>query len=358
MNNLVNKNRLIKTFFDMVQIDSESGSEAEFANYMISLGREFSEKVKKDKHNNVYITIKGTGKPLMLNTHMDTVSPGTGIKPRVTDGYVESSENTILGADSKAGIAAMIEVVRILKENNIENRPFLVTLTCNEESGIPTAEFIKSEIKECIVPDRGTPLGEIITKAPYAQVFEVIVKGKSVYATTDFNKGRHAILAASEMINKLPIGNFDNESTSNIGIISGGTVTSIVPDLCKFKGNCYSFDKKSLKIFFDKLEKVVKLVDKKYKTESGIIMHEYFEGFEIPKSDPLVQKAINAISLAGIKPKFKTYKAVSNANILNSIGIKSVLISTGVENQHTVKERISVDDLVKLTEIIFNLAKN
>ena len=47
--------------------------------------------------------------------------------------------------------------------------------------------------------------------------------------------------------------------------------------------------------------------------------------------------------------------AVSNANILNSIGIETVLISYGAENAHTTNERISVKSLVDLTQILLNL---
>src|SRR5690606_32273918 len=125
---------------------------------------------KKDKYNNIYIFVDGNGRPMMLNTHMDTVSPGKGVKPKIKDNYIVSSGDTILGADSKAGVAAMIEIIRVINENNLKHRPFEINLTCNEESGIPTASYIKSKIKECIVPDRGTPLGEIIIEAPFAQV--------------------------------------------------------------------------------------------------------------------------------------------------------------------------------------------
>ena len=51
---------------------------------------------------------------------MDTVVPGLGIKPELReDGYVYSDGTTILGADDKAGIAAIFEMARTLKESEI-----------------------------------------------------------------------------------------------------------------------------------------------------------------------------------------------------------------------------------------------
>ncbi len=349
---MINTDRLVQTFINMVRVDSESGNEQQFAEYMMQLSRKLGATTWKDSYGNVYIEIEGRGEPIMFNTHMDTVSPGVGIKPSVKNGYVVSDGTTILGADSKAGIAGMIEVITLLKERSLPHRPLLITLTCNEESGIPTAQHVKSKIKTCIVPDRGTPVGEIIIEAPYAQVYEVNITGKAAYATTNFNKGRHAILAAADMIKNLPIGDIDRETTANVGIISGGIMTSMVPDHCRFKGSCYSFSKKSFDAFFKKLQKVIKEVDKKYKTSSKISMLEYFGGFAIEKNDPLVQTVDQAMRKSGIKPVYKVYNAVTNANLLNQVGIKSVLLSTGVENQHTVEERISITSLNQVSEIL------
>jgi tripeptide aminopeptidase len=81
-------------------------------------------------------------------------------------------------------------------------------------------------------------------------------------------------------------------------------------------------------------------------------MLEYFGGFAIEKNDPLVQTVDQAMRKSGIKPVYKVYNAVTNANLLNQVGIKSVLLSTGVENQHTVEERISITSLNQVSEIL------
>lgn len=347
--------RLVQTFINMVRIDSESGNEALFADFMMKTGAALGAKTRKDEYGNVYIEVAGTGEPIMLNTHMDTVSPGIGIEPRIKGEYVTSDGNTILGADSKAGIAAMIEVVTVLKESRCSHRPIVITLTCNEESGIPTAQHIVSDVKTCIVPDRGTPIGEIITEAPYAQVYQVTIQGKAVYAPTNYDQGRHAIMAAVDMIRAIPAGNIDEYTTTNIGIIQGGIMTSMVPDTCMFKGNCYSFSKESFDRFINQLNGILSKTDKTYGTHSTLTLLEYFGGYTINRQDNLVRSIERAMKDAGIRPVHKVYKAVTNANLLNDAGIKSVLISTGVEHQHTVDERISIQSLADTARILFNL---
>ena len=351
---MINENRLIQTFLNMVQIDSESGQEKAFAEYMVDLFKNLGYKVRMDKWWNVYVTIPGKGKPLMWNTHMDTVVPGKNIKPIVKDGSIFTDGTTVLGADSKAGIAGFVEAVRVLKEKNLSHRPIQIVLSGREEVGVPTANYIHSKVTQCIEPDRGTPIGEIITEAPFAQVFQINVKGIAAYATTSYTEGKHAIMAANYILSHVSFGNRDNYTTANIGIIQGGLMTSMVPENCTVKGNCYSFRKSSFNKFFKELQRVIQQADNIYGTTTNIEMLEYFGGFSLKKSDPLVRLADKAIRASGLVPDYKVYKAVTNANILNNLGIQTVLISTGVENQHTVNERISVDSLVSLTKILLH----
>lgn len=351
----INTQRLIKSFVDMVSVSSESGNESAFARYMLELGKKLGLQGQKDKYENVYLFFKGQADSIMFNTHMDTVSPGQNIKAKISGKYITSDRKTVLGADSKAGIAAMFEVINLLKENNINHKSLLITLTRNEESGIPTADKILSDIKLCVVPDRGTPVGEIITEAPYAQIFEVTVKGKTAYAPTNHKDGKNAILAAINILDNLPWGDIDSKTTTNVGIINGGTMTSMVPDICVFKGSCYSFSKKSLDNFITKLSDSVLKADARYGTISQLKMLEYFGGYKINKKNALVKLVERSIRKSKTTPVYKIYKAVTNANLLNQVGIKTVLISTGVENQHTVNEKIKISELEKITSILLNI---
>src|SRR5690606_29556538 len=114
-----------------------------------------------------------------------------------------------------------------------------------------------------------------------------------------FDRGRHAILAAADIINNLSIGNFDPFSTANIGIINGGTATTVVPETCTFKGNCYSFKRESIDNFFAELEALIARTDKSFRTTTEIKLLEYFKGFEISKKDRVVREVKQSIKAAG-----------------------------------------------------------
>lgn len=67
---------------------------------------------------------------------------GNGIKPSIKDGYIVSDGTTILGADDKAGLAVMLETLKVLKEQNIEHGTIEFIITVGEESGLVGAKAL------------------------------------------------------------------------------------------------------------------------------------------------------------------------------------------------------------------------
>ena len=61
----------------------------------------------------------GAGLPIFLCAHLDTVPPKGPIEPVVEDGLVRNAAGTILGADNKAAVAAMLEAVAILVRERV-----------------------------------------------------------------------------------------------------------------------------------------------------------------------------------------------------------------------------------------------
>src|SRR6185369_3065153 len=146
-----NNNQVVNTFLKVVQIDSPTGYEKEMSKEVKSFLENIGLKATIDKNGNVVTFIQGDKnlEPYMLNAHLDTVEPGRGIKPKVVNGWIKSSGNTILGADNKAGLAAILETVRQLVKNKEQSRhPLEVVFTVSEESGNFGAAYLDySKIK-------------------------------------------------------------------------------------------------------------------------------------------------------------------------------------------------------------------
>jgi acetylornithine deacetylase/succinyl-diaminopimelate desuccinylase-like protein len=124
---MINRDRIVEAFLKYVQIDSPTKREGNFARFIAKeledLGLEVyidgaGKKVGSDT-GNVIAKLKGTKnvQPILFSCHMDTVSPGEGIKPFIKDDVIYSDGTTVLGGDDKAGIAAVVEALRVIKEN-------------------------------------------------------------------------------------------------------------------------------------------------------------------------------------------------------------------------------------------------
>ncbi|WP_338368236.1 M28 family peptidase, partial [Enterococcus faecium] len=137
---MINNERLLNEFLELVQIDSETKHEAEISKVLkqrfSDLGLEVSEDdtTSQTGHGagNLICTLKGTKEgvePIYFTSHMDTVVPARGVKPSIKDGYVITDGTTILGADDKTGLAVMLEIIRVLQEQQIPHGTIQFVIT-------------------------------------------------------------------------------------------------------------------------------------------------------------------------------------------------------------------------------------
>lgn len=144
---MINKQRLIDTFLELVQINSESGKEQAIQQFLKSKFETLGVTVEEDNAsvnkclgaNNLVCTLKATENmdnvdKVYFTSHMDTVTPGVDIKPQIKDdGYIYSDGTTILGADDKAGLAAILELVQTIKDQELSHGQIQFVITVGEE---------------------------------------------------------------------------------------------------------------------------------------------------------------------------------------------------------------------------------
>ena len=115
-----------------------SGRETEVADLIEKLLKGKVDSFHRDALGNLICEKKGTdkkGKRIMFSAHMDTVVPGKGVKPRVDpDGFVRTDGTTVLGGDDKAGICAIMEAMKAVRD--LDHRTVEAVITVREESGI------------------------------------------------------------------------------------------------------------------------------------------------------------------------------------------------------------------------------
>ncbi|WP_431799010.1 M20/M25/M40 family metallo-hydrolase [Halobacillus andaensis] len=362
----INKERLLDEFLELVQVNSETKFEAEIAEVLKKkfneLGLEVIEDEAKEKTGhgagNLICNLKGSKsdvEPIYFTSHMDTVVPGNNIKPEVKDGYVITDGTTILGADDKAGIAAIIEAVRSLKEQNIEHGDLQFIITVGEESGLVGAKALESKhlkAKYGYAIDSDGKVGNIIVAAPTQAKILAKVKGKTAHAGVAPEKGVSAITLASKAIAKMPLGRIDEETTANIGRFEGGKQTNIVCDYVEILAEARSLIPEKMEKQVDKMKKAFNETAEEMGGEVDLNIEIMYPGFKHEAGDQVVEVARAAAVKIGRESELLTSGGGSDANIIAGFDIPTVNLAVGYEEIHTTNEKIPVSELVKVAEFV------
>ena len=286
----------------------------------------------------------------MLSAHMDTVGKDRGIKPQIRDGVIYSDGTTILGGDDKSGVAAILEMITSVKEDNLPHPPLEAVISVSEEVGLQGARVLdkgKLRAKRGYVLDAGGPSGVVVTSAPSQDSLEVKVHGKTAHAGSEPENGINAIRVASQAIAAMPLGRIDSETTANIGLIQGGVATNIVPDYVYVKGEARSRNDEKLAAqtaamafaFQDAAEQNGARVEFKIK--------RMYTTYKLPDDHPVVEAAVAAIKRLGWTPVIKGSGGGTDANIYAEHGIHCAILSTGMAEVHTPNEHIAIADMVE-----------
>ena len=171
------------------------------------------------------------------------------LEPVVEDDVVRNAGGTILGADNKSAVAAMVEAARRLAGENRPHAGVELVFTPMEEVGLRGAEAFDCErlaARVGFVYDQAGPIGEVILGAPHSSILDVTFRGQAAHAGMAPEEGRSAIAAAARAIADMRLGRLDEETSANVGTIRGGVARNIVPDLCSFSAEVRSHDESKL----------------------------------------------------------------------------------------------------------------
>ncbi|MBS7345963.1 MAG: M20/M25/M40 family metallo-hydrolase [Caryophanon sp.] len=364
--------RVVEQFLALVKIDSETKHEEVIAPVLVALLQELGfDVVQDDAHTrnghgagNIIATLKGTKQgvdPIYFTTHMDTVVPGKNIQPQIReDGYIYSDGTTILGADDKAGIAASIEMVRRLQEQNIAHGDIQFIITAGEESGLVGAKELDPAMihaKYGFAIDSDGKVGGIVTAAPFQAKLHVTVHGKTAHAGVAPEKGISAITVAAKAIAKMNLGRIDDETTANIGRFEGGQATNIVCDEVHILAEARSIRRDKLDAQTAHMKATFEEVAASLGASADVDVQIMYPGFSVTEEDKVVQVAMEAVQAIGRTPVLGSSGGGSDANVIAGFGIPTVNLSVGYEEIHTTNERMPIEELEKLADLLVEIVR-
>ncbi len=376
---MIDRERVTHYVMELMRIDSPSRREGAIARSLMQdleeLGVECcmddaAAKVGGDA-GNLLCRLKGTkpnAPPIMLSAHMDTVQPGEGVRPRLDDGVIRSDGTTVLGGDDKAGLGVIVEVVRVLREHDLPHGDVELALTVCEEVGLLGSRHLDCSwfrSRYGIVLDSSSP-HRLVLNCPASVKLDVEVHGLEAHAGVCPERGISAVAVASKAIASMRLGRIDEETTANIGIISGGRAINIIPNHVRVVGEVRSHDEEKLRAqtehmrgcFHEAASGVAVVVDgteKKARIVDTVV--PLYEKMAVPRDSTPARLVTRAASELGHPIEPVKSGGGCDANFFNLRGIECVNLGTGMRDIHTVNEYLVLDELYKACEIVLEVVR-
>ena len=309
---------------------------------------------------NLYTRIEATaeGEPILLCAHLDTVPPTAAIEPVVDDGVLRNGAGTILGADDKAAVAVMLEATRRLLAEGRPHAGIELLFTPKEEVGLVGAyafDHTRLHARTGYVYDQAAPIGVVILGAPFSQSLEVTFHGRAAHSGMHPDDGRSAIAAAARAISEMRLGRVDEDSTANVGTITGGTATNIVPEWCTFVAEARSHDERKLADLVQEMQDAITFAAGLLECDAQTVARKSYRGYRFTKTDRAVALAAEALARCGHEVVYDRSGGAADANVFNERGLQCVNLANGMTDIHTPNEHIAVADLDAMIDVTLAL---
>jgi tripeptide aminopeptidase len=363
---MADKARLLGSFLRLVKINSPSGREKQVAELLLSELRRLGFETELTEAppgsgsdtGNLIARKPGIvqGVPcFFLCAHMDTIRPTEGVNPQVAGDVVKTDGSTILGADDKSGIAAILEAIETVLSQKRPRGDIELVFTVAEETGLYGAKALKkSDLQSHFgyVFDEGKPIGSPVTSAPSHDKIYVTVRGKAAHAGVAPEKGLNAIEVASAAISKIKTGRIDPQTTSNVGVIKGGVATNVVPETCSVDIEVRSRDEAILKAEVGKIKRSFEQTAAQWGAPLDLKVERCYDTYHIDDRELVLKIALEASEALGLSTQTRASGGGSDANVFNSLGIPTIVLGTGMSDVHSESESISVADMAACAELI------
>jgi len=362
----MNNPQLADIFLKVAGIEGLSGKEKNVASFVKSFLNELNLYVTEDGSsqktgsNTGNIICKfGNGSDMLLSCHMDTARSTGHLVPVIKSDRITSDGNSVLGVDNRVGVTLLLALAEKIVIERIAHKDFTLAFVTCEETTLAGSENLEidNNIKKAIVFDSYMRPGKYIAASVGAAGYKIKVLGKAAHSGIDPEKGINALQIAVQAVNKINLGRINDSTTSNIGIINGGTATNVIPDLIEMSGEVRSKNTDEVQ---KHVEEIKCVFEQTAIAGNGKVEFEWswdFMPFCLATNSEVIRDVENAIYRAYLKPERVLSYGGSDANSYNGRGIEAVNIGIGAQNPHSNEEFILLEDLDNAFQIALELIK-
>lgn len=350
------RQRLADDFVRLCEIESPSRRERRIADFVtvelratgLTVDEDDSAAATESEAGNLLARIAGPeGAPtVLLCAHLDTVPLTAPIEVLREGGRFTNRNDGILGADNKTAVAALLAVARRCSRQPPPVSVELLLTTC-EELALLGAKELGHDLRADFgfVFDHATPFGEVIVAAPSYYRIGAHVHGKAAHAGIRPELGHNAIAAAANAVGAMRLGRIDEETTTNVGVIRGGTATNVVAERCEVELEVRSLDEDKAGREVGEMLDVLTEAASDGECDVETVVEQLFRAYRLSRSAPAVQVAGRALERLGIEPSYISTGGGSDANVFVAGGLDVVNVANGTEGNHQPDEAVTVEAL-------------
>ena len=302
------------------------------------------------------------GKDLQLNdSTIMTVNAFPELKNYIGHTLITTDGTTLLGADDKAGIAEIVTAMEYLIANpDLKHGKLRIAFTPDEEIGRGPHKFDveKFGAKYAYTMDGG-PLGELQYESFNAAAAKVTFHGVSVHPGSAKDKMVNSILLANQFQAAMPANEIPEKTDGYEGFVhlmqfNGSTEETTLGYIIRY------FDRETFKARKQLMIETANKLKKEY-GENAVTLEiedQYFNmGEKIEPVMEIVDIMSDAFKNLNIEPNIVPVRGGTDGSQLSYMGMPTPNIFTGGENYHGKYEYISVDNMVKATNVIIEAVK-
>lgn len=365
MEDQMNTKEAESLFLELVQIDSLSFQEGKLARRFAEILNDYGCTVRFDdagtalggETGNLIAHMPGNpDRPtVMLTSHMDTVAPGTGIKPRIDEhGVVWSDGSTVLGADDKAGLTAILLALKVLSTHTDEHCPIDIVFTIAEEQGLQGSRQVDctaldSKVGLCL--DSSGSLGTIVFAGPTQVKWSAEFSGRAAHAGVAPERGVSAIKMAATAVSRMPHGRLSANTTVNIGSFVGEGPTNVVRDRVTLQGEARGLDEEELWRVVRNMEQTFQETASEFRGRVQFREEKMYSGFSFGEDSHLRRVVEKAMESVGVQPFPVKSGGGSDANIFTQNGIATLNIGIAYEDIHSTSEHVALSEIVRAAKV-------
>ena len=353
---------VLPLFLELAAIPSPSGQEKAVAERVRAYLRDLGADVETDEAGNLLARLAATdgqdGEAVFLCAHLDTVPPTGPLEPVVEDGVVTNAGGTILGADDKAAVAAILEAARFLLTEGRPHAGVELLFTTREETGLEGArafDISRLRARLGVVYDYSGSVGDVVVAAPSGRTIDALFTGRPAHAGINPEDGRSAVLAAARAISDLRLGRIDSETTANVGLIRGGSALNVVPATCRVAAEARSRDERKLAELVQEMLDSFAFAAAVSECEVETAVEDKYRGYRLAPDDPALLLARTALERAGFAPRDVEVGGGADVNVFVERGLSCVNVANGMAKVHTAEEEIAVADLEAMVAVTLEL---